>query len=573
MSAPHTQALETGDLLIRGGTVVDGTGAAPAPADVRVRDGVIVEVGRGLDAGGETVLDASDAFVTPGLIESHTHFDAAVWWDADCDPMPAHGCTTMVLANCGLGLAPLRPAESTDLVDLFAFIEDIPAEAFNLAVPWKWDTWPEYFTVARRHPTAVNYVGFMPFQMLRTWIMGPDAWERAATPEERDRLCAALDEALSAGAIGLSTSEMDTDKGNRPVPSRLADEAELSALIGVLARHGAILQYVPRFLQAEYFHEDLRRMSRLVAGTGVRMIFAGYALEEMAAEGRSKLEDLMARLRAEGADLWPNFSPRPSHVNMHFERSIMWSGIASWHSYVHASEQDKRTLLRDPTWRAAARADWDACTYTLAPIRIPDRMLLMGGEHSGESMADAMARTGQHPSDAMADWLISTDVRGNIRTRERPIDLAAAAEMARSPHALPGASDAGAHVQMFSGAGDGTYFLSHLVRDTGLLRIEEAVQAVTSRLAGFFGIPQRGVIRPGAVADLAVFALEDLTNGTEVQRRDLPGGAWRYSRTPGGYRATIVGGVPTWLNGAATGRRPGSMLPARQESERVPAGV
>ncbi len=571
MSSPH--APETRGLLVRGGTVVDGTGASPVIADVRVRGGVIVEVGPGLRADAEYVLDAADAFVTPGIIESHTHFDAAVWWDADCDPMPAHGCTTMVLANCGLGLAPLRPAESTDLVDLFAFIEDIPAEAFDLAVPWAWDTWPQYFTAARNHATAVNYVGFMPYQMLRTWIMGPDAWERPATPAERDRLAAALDEALSAGALGLSTSEMDTDKANRPVPSRLADEAELSTLIGVLARHGAILQYVPRFLQPEYFHEDLSRMSRLVAGTGVRMLFAGYALEEIAAEGRSKLEDLMARLRAEGSDLWPNFSPRPSHVNMHFERSIMWSGIPSWHSYVHASDADKRTLLRDPAWRAAARADWDACTYTLAPIRKPDGMLLMGGERSGESLAEAMARTGEHPSDIMADWLISTDVQGNVRTRERPIDLAAAAELARSPHALPGASDAGAHVQMFSGAGDGTYFLAHLVRDTGLLRIEEAVQAVTSRLAGFFGIPNRGVIRPGAAADLAVFALGDLTSGTEVQRRDLPGGAWRYSRTPGGYRATVVGGVPTWLDGASTGRRPGSMLPARQEHERVPVGV
>ncbi len=145
--------------------------------------------------------------------------------------------------------------------------------------------------------------------------------------------------------------------------------------------------------------------------------------------------------------------------------------------------------------------------------------------------------------------------------------------MARSPHALPGASDAGAHVQMFSGAGDGTYFLAHLVRDTGLLRIEEAVQAVTSRRAGFFGIPDRGVIRPGAVADLAVFALDDLTNGTEVQQRDLPGGAWRYSRTPGGYRATLVGGVPTWLTAARPASVPAAMLPARQERERVPAGV
>ena len=133
-----------GNLLVRGGVVVDGTGEAPIRADVRTADGRIVEVGPGLRRGEETEIDASGAYVTPGLIESHTHYDAAVWWDPDCDPMPAHGCTTMVVANCGLGLAPLRPDEQSDLVDLFAFIEDIPAEAFHLGVPWTWDTWSQY---------------------------------------------------------------------------------------------------------------------------------------------------------------------------------------------------------------------------------------------------------------------------------------------------------------------------------------------------------------------------------------------------------------------------------------------
>jgi N-acyl-D-amino-acid deacylase len=550
----------SGDLLVRGGTLVDGTGAPAMAGDIRVRDGLIVETGPGLRPEGEDVIDAEGAYVTPGLIESHTHFDAAVWWDADCDPMPAHGCTTMVLANCGLGLAPLRPAESADLVDLFAFIEDIPAEAFHLAVPWAWDTWPEYFAQASHHPTAVNYVGFVPFQMLRTWVMGPSAWERAANAEERALLCKALDAALAAGAMGLSTSEMDTDKRNRPVPSRQADDAELTELIEVLAKRGAILQYVPRFLQPEYFLGDLERFGRLIQGTGVRMVFAGYALEESAAGGRANLENALTRLRAEGADLWPNFSPRPSHVNMHFERSIMWSGIPSWHNYVHTATNQKQALLENPEWRASARAEWDACTYTLAPIRVPDRMLLIGGEHSGETLADAIARTGQHPSDVLADWLVSTGATGHLRTVERPMDIGAAAALARSPFALPGASDAGAHVQMFSGAGDSTYFLRHLVADTGLLGIEEAVHAVTYRLAQFFGVPNRGVLRPGAVGDLAVFALDELQPGTEVKRNDLPGGAWRYSRTPGGYRSTVVSGVPTWNDGKATGKRPGAML-------------
>lgn len=549
-----------GDLLVRGGTVVDGTGAPARVADVRVRDGAVAEVGPDLRPEGEHVLDATGAYVTPGLIESHTHFDAALWWDPDCDPMPAHGCTTVVMSNCGLGLAPVRPDAKDGLVDLFAFIEDIPAEAFQLAVPWSWQTWTEYGRAAAGHRTAVNAVGFLPHQMLRTWVMGADAWERAATEDERGRLCEVLDEAMAAGALGLSTSVMDTDRANRLVPSRMADDAELEALLGVVARYDGVFQYVPRFLQPDHFLPDLERAARLTARAGVRMLYAGYKLEVGAEDHRAAIRTFLDADRDRSARLWANFSVRPSHVNMHFERSIMWSGVPAWHDLVNASLPEKLALLADASWRDRARADWDACTWTLVPIRFPDRLLLVGGAHSGESLADAVARTGLHPSDALARWLLATDATGNIRTAHRPIDEAAAVDLARDPNALTGASDAGAHVQMFSGAGDGTYFLAHLVRDTGALSIEDAVHALTEKQARFFGIPGRGVIRPGAVADLAVFALDELDPGTEVRRDDLPGGAWRYSRTPGGYRATIVAGTPTWADGAPTGERPGSML-------------
>jgi N-acyl-D-amino-acid deacylase len=549
-----------GDLLVRGGDVVDGTGSPPVRSDVRVRQGRIVEVGTDLRPEGEALLDASDAYVTPGLIESHTHFDAAVWWDPDCDPMPAHGCTTMVMANCGLGLAPLRPSDQGDLIDLFAFIEDIPAEAFHLGVPWSWDTWSQYHEMAARHATAVNTVGFLPHQMLRTCVMGSDAWERPATGGERARMCQVLDDALTTGAIGLSTSVMDTDKANRPAPSRLADDVELEALIGVLGRHRAVLQYVPRFLQPEFVLDDLERAARPAAAAGVRSLFAGYPLEESGAAQRRALQDFYSPYWAREAPLWVNYSVRPTHVNMHFERSIMWSGVASWLDVVNTSPHKKRGMLNDPWWRASARSEWDACTYTLAPIRLPERMLLIGGQHSGEALSAAVARSEQHPSDVLADWLLETDLDGNVRTADRPIDLGAAVELLRAPHSLSGASDAGAHVQMFSGAGDSTYLLAHLVRDTHALAIEEAIHAVTARQAQFFGIPDRGTIRPGVVADLAVFSLGELDPGSEVRRDDLPGGSWRYSRTPGGYRATIVAGTPTWLDGTATLKRPGAML-------------
>ncbi len=548
-----------GNLLIRGGDLVDGTGAPSRRADVRVHDSLITEVGTDLAPDGELVVDAGGAYVAPGLIESHTHFDAAVWWDPDCDPMPAHGCTTLVMANCGLGLAPLRAADRDTIVELFSFIEDIPADAFRLAVPWTWETYGEYRAVASRHGTAVNTVGFLPHQLLRTWVMGDAAWDRPATAAEREQLCAVLDDALGAGAIGLSTSVMDTDRDNRPVPSRQADDAEFAALVGVLARRGATLQYVPRIRQPEFL-ADIERVVEMTRAAGVPLLVAGYQLEESVADARKELDAFLAPYWDAGVPLWVNYSVRPSHVNMHFERSIMWSGVPAWHELANARPDDQRAWLADPSWRERARHDWDACTYTLVPIRGPERLLLIGGADSGESLADAMGRTGAHPSDALADWLLATGLTGYIRTSHRAIDDTAAVDVLRAPFTLSGASDAGAHVQMFSGAGDATYLLAHLVRDVGSISVEEAVHALTAKQTRFFGIPDRGVVRPGAVGDLVVFALDELQPGDEVARTDLPGDAWRYGRTPGGFRATIVAGQPTWLDGAATGARPGTML-------------
>src|SRR5687768_11131869 len=259
------------DLLVRGGTIVDGTGSPPQRGDVRVRDGVIVEVGPNLRPDGERQLDAAGATVAPGFIDTHTHFDPVLWWDPSADPMTLHGVTTVVQGNCSLSLAPLHASDRAALSDVFCFIEDLPLVAFEEHIPWNWTTWQQYRDAFNARGAAVNVVGLVGHSALRWYVMGEAALERAATDDERRALSAALVECLAAGAHGLSTSFSDRDRHGRKVPSRLADDDEFVALTRTL--HDAsrnVLQFVPEPRNFEAKADDIERVHRVCAGTDVR---------------------------------------------------------------------------------------------------------------------------------------------------------------------------------------------------------------------------------------------------------------------------------------------------------------
>jgi N-acyl-D-amino-acid deacylase len=556
------------DLLVRGGVVVDGSGAPPRAADVRVRAGTIVEVGPELAPDGEPIIDAGGAYVAPGFIESHTHFDGSMWWDPSCDPLPSYGSTTVIMGNCGLTVAPLSGATRDSIVDLFCFIEDLPLHAFRNAIPWTWETWRQYRAAVDASPAALNVGVFVGHQSLRTFVMGDDAWTRPATEAERHQLAALLDDALTAGGLGLSTTFMDTDRNNRDVPSRVADDAEFGALLDVVARHpGATFQFVPRFMQPERFLGDYDRMAALCGPRGVRMQWGALRCEADLSEELAERYALNQQRRAQGVDVSPLFSHAPSHVNLHFDRSIMWHGVLAWHEMVNGPDGDKVRLLADPEWRARARAEWDACTYTLVPIKRPHALLLDHSERGradqeGLSLAELAERRGVHLSDALADWLLDNGIRSSMRTRDRALDDDAVVRLIRDPHTVTGASDAGAHIQMFSGAGNALQLLTRYVRDLGALSIEEAVHALTGKHARFFGLADRGTIAVGQAADLVVFALDEIGLQPEERVDDVPGGSWRYTRAPGGFRATVVNGTPTFLDGAATAARPGRFVAA-----------
>jgi N-acyl-D-amino-acid deacylase len=562
-----------GDLLVRGGTVVDGTGAPARRDDVRVRDRVIVEVGANLEPDGEPEIDAGGAVVAPGFIDCHTHYDPSVWWDPLVDPMPQHGVTTVVTGNCSLSLTPVRAADRTRAADVFGFIEDIPTDAFATGIPWTWESYAEWSDALRTHGTAVNIAALVGHSNLRVYVMGDDAWNRAATPEERERLGAVLAECLASGALGLSTSFVDTDRHAHPVPSRAADHEEFVALIDVLARapgSARVLEFLPWIKDIDRQLDDIERVARWCGSRGVACTWNQLAQNSRDPSRAERLIEQAHRLHADGCRVYAQVSPRPFNLNVSFDQTPAFIAVPAWSRLIQLSPAEKRVALGDESWRAQARADWDKVGdgFTIFPVSRLDRVRLTsvrpGQERFlGATLADVVAARGGHPSDVLADWVLEHDLAPGMTAESLSNnDGAKVAALVADSTTVVGASDAGAHLQMMCGAGDSTLLLTEHVRDGRHLGLESAVHELTGRLATAFGIPGRGFVAPGYAADLVVFALDELSYRPEAFVSDLPGGAPRLTRPPGGFRATIVAGTVTQRDGAATGARPAGPIDA-----------
>jgi N-acyl-D-amino-acid deacylase len=567
------EAIMAGDLLVRGGSLVDGTGGPARLADVRVRGGMVVEVGPSLPADAETVIDATGAVVAPGFIDTHTHYDPSLWWDPLVDPAPQHGVTTVVIGNCSLSLAPVREADRVGASDVFGFIEDIPTDAFATGIPWSWESYDQWRDALAGLGTAVHVAALIGHSNLRHFVMGADAWTRPATSSERAEIAAVLAASLAAGALGMSTSFVDQDRHGRPVPSRAADDAEMMALIDVLAAAPGgprLLEFLPFITDIERQLIDIDRVGRWCGDRGVACTW-----NQLAANGRDpkRAERLVAQahqLHADGCRVYAQVSPRPFDITISFDQSPAFVSLRSWNFLIQQTPDDKRRLLADDGWRASGRADWDRVGdgFTIFPVSRLDKVKLTSvgpGEEAllGASLADLVAARGGHPSDVLADWVLDHDLApGIVAEAVANNDPVAVAALLRDPTTVVGASDAGAHLQMMCGAGDTTLLLTRHVRDRADLTLEEAVHQLTGRPAEAFGLRGRGVLAPGHSGDLVVFALDELDYGRDRNVFDLPGGAPRLTRPPGGFRLTAVSGTVVQTGGVATGARPGGPLDA-----------
>lgn len=563
------------DLLIRGGIVIDGTGDAGYVADVRVRGEVIAEIGRDLQHQGERIVDAAGCCVTPGFIESHTHYDGTMWWQPDLDPLPGYGVTTCIMGNCGFSVAPVHPDPQVrmEMVKIFSFFEDIPTEPFTGKLPWNWSDWPEYKqSLASNVQVSTNIASYVGHIALRLAVLGMEAWQRAATKDEIVRMAAMLEDALKAGALGLSSNLHDHDGDDRPVPSLLADDAELKVLVAVLARYpGTSLQVIVDTFMRKTGPQATERIARLCEGLPVRVQWAGVPTLMFQKDIQAPMLEMHERFKREGRDFWTGFAHVSPTYTLSVNRSLIFaqSNDYVWHEVVLAeTEAAKRTLLRDPAWRARARHSWDHDAWRHSPMARPDDLHLLNSENGAGpvklSVADFAKQRGVHASDAMADWLLENGLQSTVHLAPFAIDEETVVRLLKDPNTVGNVSDAGAHGQMLCGGGENMRLFTHFVKATGVLTLEQAVHVQTGKLARHFALADRGELKVGKRADITVFHLDEIEHREMKKVYDVPDGngghGWRWTRDAAPVRLTLVNGVPTFDNGKFTEAYPGQLL-------------
>jgi N-acyl-D-amino-acid deacylase len=529
------------DLLIRNALIVDGLGSEPSRGDLAVSKGRIAAVGQVKESAKETV-DADGLALMPGIIDNHTHYDAQITWDPWLSPSSALGVTTAVIGNCGFTIAPCRAADRERVMRNLTQVEGMSLDALRAGIRWDFESVPEYLDRIEKRGAALNVAAFVGHSSVRTYVMRDDATERAASPSEIQAMKAIVVEALRAGAIGFSTSTSPAHNGDggRPMPSRLAAEEELRALVGCLG-------------------EAERGVFMLTKGGQTRIAF----LEELAAESRrpvvvaallhsstspdSVFGDLAAigEANARGRRMAGAVSCCPLSMDFTLASPYTFEGLEAWQAALPLKGNAYRKKLAESGFRDAVRAE----------IARPAHFRLFNGEwHKVQviesrrreleqrSVAELSAEAGREPLDFMLDLALAENLETVFSALLLNSDEAAVGRMLRDPNALVSLSDAGAHLTFFNDAGFGLHLLGHWSRELGVLPLAEAARRLTSHPARLFGMESRGALAAGYHADLLLFDPKTIGRGGRRRVFDLPGGQPRLT-------ADGIGIHGVWVNG------------------------
>ncbi len=525
------------DIVIRGGTVVDGSGTPGRTADVAITDGVISEIGTNLR--GDDELDASGCVVAPGFIDIHTHYDAQVFWDPALRPSSYHGVTTVIAGNCGFAIAPTRAEHRDAIVHTLENVEDMDPATLQAGITWDFETFPEYLASVRRRGTVLNYTAYAGHSPLRLYVMGDAAYERAATPEEVGRMCELVREAIAAGAAGFSTSFSYAHRGvdGKPVPSRFAEADEVEALFLAAGEAGKGVVLITPGTQCTY--ADVYEWQPRVGRPFTYPLFAspgGKHLEPVALH-----EQGLAR----GAKVWPQVTPRPLTMQFTMADPYSLNTGTVFGELLQGDRAARIAAYRDPEWRARAAADLEESPmkprWETFEVSESDKF----GDLVGRRVSDLARERGCGPLDVLCELAVAEDLITRFRAYIANDDVDAVAHLLTHESVALGLSDAGAHVDQLCDAPLATDLLGTWVRDRGVLSVEQAVHKLTGEPADLFGFVRRGYLREGNWADVCVFDPETVGTGPTRRVRDFPADGERLTaEEPTGMRHVLVNGTP-----------------------------
>jgi N-acyl-D-amino-acid deacylase len=553
------------DLVVRNGTLVDGTGAPARRADVGIAGGKIVRVEPRIDARAARVVDAEGLVVAPGFIDPHTHYDAQICWDGATTPSSWHGVTSVVMGNCGVGIAPCKPAAREIAMRDLVNVEAIPFEVLEAGITWDWETFPQYLDAAARRKSSLNLAFLAPLTPFRHYVMGEASMEREASSSELSSISSLLGEAMDAGAFGFSSTLLNQHLGfeGRPLACRNASREELKAYCNVLRSRGkgaieiAMTKQLgvmddPELELLDFMLEESRRPITFIA------MFDRDDISEAVRTSLKKAAPMIAK----GAR--PQTSPLPLTREINMRNPFSFAAFPSWKKVFEDKSKSAqkrvyeskafRDQFREELKRPAAFGNW--ARITVHEVRSPQLK-----PFEGRTVAEIAQEQGKDGVDAFLDITLADDLdleftMQSFNTREDRM-----AEILNNRDMLLGLGDGGAHLDMLCDSGYPSYVLGTWVREKKVLSLEEAVRRMTSDPADFFGIRDRGRVQPGLAADLVLFDASEVNSTGRPQRLyDLPGGAKRMVVRSKGIEMTLVNGVVTWENGALTGAQAGQVL-------------
>jgi N-acyl-D-amino-acid deacylase len=550
------------DIVIAGGTVIDGTGSPGQMADVAVRDGRIAEIGTGLT--GDRVLNATGQVVSPGFIDIHTHYDAQVFWDPSLTPSSHHGVTTVVAGNCGFSIAPIKPESVELMAHTLQHVEDMSFDTLAAGVPWdEFETFPQYLDAVERRGTALNFACYVGHTAVRLYVMGEAAYERAATGDEIGRMQQVVADAMASGAAGFASSMSPTHNGDggRPVPSRVADAEELRQLLQPL-RGGSrgVVALLPGGVMS---HQDVfalqREIGRPFTWTALLTVKRYPYHEKVIAEHDAAW--------AEGIEVWPQVSCRPLVFQMNLSEPFTLNMRPTFAALMGKTKEERIAAYRDVSWRENAWEDvsgkrggwplnWDSISVAESASHpdLTDRPVTVLAEERGCS-----------PLDVMLDISLEDNLEARFWSVLANDDPEGIAWLLPRDNVLLGLADSGAHVSQLCDACFSTDLLGNWVRDRGVMPLERAIHKLTGEPAQVYGLSDRGTIAVGQAADLCVFDPETVAPGPLRRIRDFPANGERLTAdAPVGVTHVLVNGVPIRTDGAPDGEglasRPGVSL-------------